>query len=131
MTEIYLPHKLKNRGRNVYRKMFSAAAKEVTLYRDDLNYKKAVLLSGDKVVAIIESDATVGNVDDLTNELTIGGYNKRKYDGLEIRIINEEYKEHLTDMVLILKAILKEEITFIFIDKNQDVTQLLREIKPN
>lgn len=131
MNEVTLPHKLRNRGRKVYYKMFCAAAKETGLNLDEVNYKKTVLTSDGKVVAIIESDATVGEPDDLTNECTPGGMNNRKYDGLEIRMLDRDYEGHLKDLVLILKAILKEEIIFVFIDRSQDVARLLKEIQPN
>ncbi len=111
--------------------MFCAAAKETGLNLDEVNYKKTVLTSDGKVVAIIESDATVGEPDDLTNECTPGGMNNRKYDGLEIRMLDRDYEGHLKDLVLILKAILKEEIIFVFIDRSQDVARLLKEIQPN
>lgn len=132
MQEVVLPHKLRNRGRNAYYKMLSAVATEVGLSLDTINHKKVVLLSGDRVVAIIESDAIVGAPDDLTNELTPGGLNKRKYDGLEIFMVVKEYEETLKGLVLILKAILKEDVFLrfvVYVDEDQDAIRLLEEVQ--
>ncbi|MFA6096441.1 MAG: hypothetical protein WC788_02295 [Candidatus Paceibacterota bacterium] len=113
MDKVILPHKLRNGGRNVYYSMFSAAAKEAGLSLDRGNYPKVILLSGNRVVAIVDSDAQIGEPDDLTNEFNPGGCNNRTYNGLKIRITDKEFEENLNDLVLILKAILKEEVALV------------------
>ncbi|MBU4338895.1 hypothetical protein KKB43_06165 [Patescibacteria group bacterium] len=128
--KIKLPHELRNKGRAAYYEMFSVAARRVGLNLDRVNYSKVVLLLGKysgKVVAVVESDATVGDLDDLTNEFTPGGCNNRKYEGLEIHMTDKDYEEHLKDLVLILKAILKEDV--IFVDKSPTAERLLKEIQ--
>jgi hypothetical protein len=59
-----------------------------------LEYDSKRLFSSPKVVALVESDSPMGCLDDLTNEKTVGGFNNRKYEGLEIYLLEEANSDY-------------------------------------
>lgn len=98
--------------RELYYSIFDKAARDEGLNLNRFGYAKVVLeeekkrlFSKRKVVAVVESDSPLGALDDLTNENTVGGLNNRKYEGLEIYLLDDKYMDQVNSVARIIGGI--------------------------
>ena len=115
--------RLQNRAREAYYALFSYIAQQSGLELNRHSYRKVVLkeprflefLRGHKIVAVIESDSPIAELDDLSNEgvVTDSGdecFVDRRYDGLEIEVINPAYAKQLEEVGDLMSAMLQERV---------------------
>lgn len=90
-------------------KIFTADADlilDVDNYEDDVLIDRKYKMSPTGIVAIIESHSVWGEPDDLTNERII-----RKYDGLKISVVDENYRQRIEQIADNIKRNLQEDVT--------------------
>ena len=116
-----IPHELRNYAREAYYNLFADVARIWDIALDRVHYDNVTLykpilwirgrpIGNRSIVAVVESDSPCGELNDLTNVFTPGGFNNRKYNGLELTLKNKEYSDQVLDIARVMGGILKETV---------------------
>lgn len=62
-------------------------------------------LMGPNIIALVDSDSPLGELDDLTNE-----FSDRHYDGLKVNLLDTQYEKEVTNFLTFISGILKEPV---------------------
>jgi hypothetical protein len=108
---------LEDKRREAYYCLLEGAANIEGLCLNRFRYCKVVLeepskrwFSHPKIVAVVESDSPLGDLDGMTNEETAGGFNNRRYEGLQIYLLEERYASKIDNVAKIMGEITKEPV---------------------
>ena len=113
----YLPEDLRYPMREAYYSLFSRIVAERGLMLSRFKYGEVMIEEHQRewffrrknvLVAKINSDARYGQLDDRTNEYPLD----RKYDGLEISLLDFKFEKQIGEIALMMATILNEKVLF-------------------
>lgn len=110
-----VPFAFQNAVRGTYFNLLKKFTGDEGLTLDLDHYGEDVIIScgylrPPAVVAIIDSHSTWGEPDDLTNEHTPRGLNKRTYNNLKIIVKNYRYRERIEKFADNMRRQLEEDV---------------------
>lgn len=110
-----IPFVFKNTIRDSYFNLLKRSVENEGLSLDLGNFKEDVILfmgylKPSIIVAIVDSHSKWGEPDDLTNEITPRGLNRRTYGGLKIIIVDIRYRRRIEKIADFLKRNLEEDV---------------------
>jgi len=109
-------------GREAYYAAFAKAAEMQKMELNRHNFDPITLhkkrenprqdLKDSEIVGLVESDSPIGELFDASNEITPAGMNKRRYDGIEIRIVNRGFQERIENLAKVMRYLTGEDVKF-------------------